>query len=263
MLQYQILGPRSLCIKQSVFQNLQHERSRFTEVYRATFWNTTNIKCKAMGYTARWWWNLMRQLDAYHPSRCKIPSAPILTIPDGLYSSLDVCRVQSQRWERSWQSDRMWYYPGRADVFTIHSPDALNHARWFYDGPAFVRSWKMSFDHAITYQEMFCLAWFTEAVEQTSLEPISHPEEPILADDDNIPAKRPEGKDDVIGPFLSGDWFTRNGLPMFAWAYSTSVLGIFAKTIQDFYRSEEYVRTIRDYLRIMAKLDKKNGKTKR
>lgn len=61
---------------------------------------------------------------------------------------------------------------------------------------------------------MFRLALFTEAVEQTSLEPVSHPEEPFLVEDDNVPAKHLEAKDDVIGPFLSCDRFTRSSLDL-------------------------------------------------
>ena len=99
---------------------------------------------------------------------------------------------------------------------------------------------------------MFCLALFTEAVEQTSLEPISHPEEPILVEDDNVPARHLEEKYDVIGPFLSGDRFTRSGPDLLE--HTAHQFLDFRKTIQDSHRAEEYAR---DYSRIMAKLNKK------
>lgn len=129
---------------------------------------------------------------------------------------------------------------------------SLIHPRWFYDGPAFVRFWEMSFNHAITYQEMFRLASFTEAVEQINLEPVSYPEEPIMVEDDNVLAKYLEAKDDVIGPFPSGDRFTRSGLD---WLEHTAHQSLdFHKTTQDSHRAEEYAR---DYSRIIAKLNKK------
>lgn len=41
---------------------------------------------------------------------------------------------------------------------------------------------------------MVRLALFIEAVEQVSLEPVSHPEEPIMVEDNNVLAKHLEGK---------------------------------------------------------------------
>ena len=96
-----------------------------------------------------------------------------------------------------------WLYQCVVDFIPI--PISLIHPRWFYDGPAFVRFWKMSFNRAITHQEMVCLASFTEAAEQISLETVSHSEEPIVVEDDHVPVKQQEGNDDVLDPFPSGD----------------------------------------------------------
>ncbi len=83
------------------------------------------------------------------------------------------------------------------------------------------------------------------------MEPVSHPEQPILVEDDNVPAKCLEGKDDVVGPFFSSDRFTRSGLDLLE--HTAHQYLDFHKTIQDSYRAEEYAH---DYSRIMAKLNK-------
>ena len=134
----------------------------------------------------------------------------------------------------------------------IPMPLYLIHLQWFYDGPAFFRFWKMSFNPALTYQEICHLASFTEAAEQINLESVSFPEEPIIIEDDIVSERHLETKKDMIGSFPSSDRFIRSGLDLLEHTAHQSL--DFHKTIQDSHRAEEYAR---DYSRIVAKLNKK------
>lgn len=55
---------------------------------------------------------------------------------------------------------------------------------------------------------MCCLASFTEAAAQIKLEPVFSREEPIIVEDDIVPERHMEAKNDMIGFFPSGDRFT-------------------------------------------------------
>lgn len=112
----------------------------------------------------------------------------------------------------------------------------------------------MSFNRAITHQEMVRLASFTETAEQINLEAVFHSDKPIAVEDDSIPVKQQEGNDDVLDQFPSGDRFTRSGLDLLEYTAHQSL--DFHKTIQDSHRPEEYPC---DYSRIRAKLNRERA----
>lgn len=110
----------------------------------------------------------------------------------------------------------------------------------------------MSFNPALTYQEICHLASFNETEEQINQESMSSPKEPIIIEDDILPGGGVEIKKNMIDLFPFGDRFSRSGLDLLEHTAYQSL--DFHKTIQDSHRAEEYAR---DYSRIMAKLNKK------
>lgn len=172
------------------------------------------------------------------------PNEILIVEPDGK-SCLCECELP-MRFQLPYQC---WLYQCVVDSIPI--PLSLIHPRWFYDGPAFVRFWKMSFNPTLTYQEICHLALFTEAEEQINQESMSSPKTPIIIEDDMVSGGDVEIKKDMIDLFPSGDRFSRSGLDLLEHTAYQSL--DFHKTIQDSHRAEEYAR---DYSRIMAKLNK-------
>ena len=138
---------------------------------------------------------------------------------------------------------RCWLYRCVVDVIPI--PISLIHPRWFFDGPLFVISWRMSFDPALSFAEMLRKATATEKRGGET--------------DENEEVKEVEEAEEVeeveefeeVGD-KSGDKFRRGGVDLLHAAAHQSI--DFHKSIENTHRGEEFAR---GFAEMTAKYTKK------
>ena len=119
---------------------------------------------------------------------------------------------------------KCWLYRCVVDVIPI--PISFIHPRWFFDGPPFVISWRMSFDPALSFTEMLRKATEKRGEEAEENEEVEEVEEEL------------EEVEEVEDK--SGDKFRRAEVDLLHAAAHQSI--DFHKSIENKHRGEEFAR---------------------